>query len=127
MTLNVLCREQPADFGMVCTGSRDSGNMESSHFERLGIQVENLTPQIAEQLGVKAEHGVAITDVRSGSPADMAGLTSGMVISEANRQPVKTVDDFRKALGNKPLEKGVLLLVRSAEGSRFVVIQVESK
>jgi serine protease Do len=127
MTLNVTCREQPTDFGMVRTGSRNPGNTESSSFEKLGIQVENLTPQVAEQLGVKIDHGVAITDVRSGSPADLAGLSNGMVITEANRHPVKTIEDFRKALGNKPMEKGVLLLVRSAEGSRFVVIQVESK
>ena len=76
---------------------------------------------------MKVEHGVVITDVRSGSPADMAGLGTGMVIIEANRQPVKSVDDFRKAMGSKPLDKGVLLLVRSAEGSRFVVIRVESE
>ena len=122
MTLNVNCAEQPADFGVARTGSQGSGNPESSHFEKLGIQVADLTASVAEHLGIKAEHGVVITDVRSGSPADLAGLTSGMVITEANRQPVKTVDDFRKALGAKPLKKGVLLLIRSAEGSRFVVI-----
>jgi serine protease Do len=127
MTLNVVCREQPADFGMVRTGSLNPGNKESSSVEKLGIEVENLAPQVAEQLGVKVEHGVAITDVRSGSPADLVGLSSGMVITEANRQPVSTVDDFRKALASKPLDKGVLLLVRSAEGSRFVVVRVESK
>jgi serine protease Do len=127
MTLNVICREQPADFGMVRTRSRGPGNMQSSKFDKLGIQVEDLTPQVAEQLGVKVDHGVAITDVRSGSPADLAGLANGMVITEANRQPVKSVEDLRKALGTSTLEKGVLLLVRSAEGSRFVVIQVESK
>ena len=57
------------------------------------------------------------------APAQLAGLATGMVITEANRQPVKTVDDFRKAMANKPLAKGVLLLVHSAEGSRFVVIR----
>jgi hypothetical protein len=50
-----------------------------------------------------------------------------MVITQANRKPVRTVDDFRKALGQKPLEKGVLLLLRTAEGSRFVVIQAETE
>ena len=127
MTLNVNCAEQPADFGVVRTASPGSGNPETAHFEKLGIQVADLTAQVAEQLGIKAEHGVVITDVRAGSPADLAGLTTGMVVTEANRQPVKTVDAFSKALGNKSLEKGVLLLVRSAEESRFVVIQVESK
>ncbi len=119
----------PRNAGRFCDGghrfARSAGS-ESSRFEKLGLQVEDLTPQVAEQLGVKAEHGVAITEVRSGSPAALAGLTTGMVITEVNRQPVKTVDDFRKALDAKPLDKGVLLLVRSAEGSRFVVIRVES-
>ena len=70
---------------------------------------------------------MAITDVRSGSPAEMAGLTTGMVITEVDRQPVKTTDGLEKALQNAHLDKGVLLLVRSAEGSRFVVIRVENK
>ena len=127
MTLNVNCGELPADFGVAHTGSQGSGNAETSRFEKLGIQVGDLTASVAEHLGIKAQHGVVITDVRSGSPADRAGLTSGLVITEANRQAVKTVGDLRKALESKPLNKGVLLLVRSAEGSRFVVIGGESE
>ena len=50
-----------------------------------------------------------------------------MVITEANRRAVNSVDDFRKALGEKPLEKGVLLLLHTPEGSRFVVIEVEGE
>ncbi len=126
ISLNVTCREMPSDFAMASRGSHESGN-ESSNFEKLGIQVENLTPEIAEQLGVKAEHGVAITNVRSGSPAALAGLTTGMVITQANQRPVNSVEEFGKAIGNKPLEKGLLMLVQSAEGSRFVVVQMESK
>jgi S1-C subfamily serine protease len=57
----------------------------------------------------------------------MAGLSTGTVITEANRKPIKTVDELRNALGNKPLQNGVLLLVRTAEGSRYVVIRVESE
>jgi len=127
MTLNVNCAEQPTDFGVASTGSQGSGNRATSHFEKLGIQVADLTAPVAEKLGIKTEHGVVITEVRAGGPADLAGLTSGMVITEANRQPVRTVEDFSKALGAKPLEKGLLLLVRSAEGSRFVVIAVQSE
>jgi serine protease Do len=127
LTLQVTGAEMPASFGVARAGSQKPGNAESPHFDKLGIQVENLAPQVAEQLGVQVEHGVVITDVRSGSPGDLAGLTSGMVITEADRQPVKTVDEFRKALDNKPLENGLLLLVRTAEGTRFVVIRVESE
>ncbi|MGA2066359.1 MAG: Do family serine endopeptidase [Thermoguttaceae bacterium] len=127
MTLNVTCRELPADLAMAGPASHRPAGAETSHFDKLGIQVENLTPEIAEQLGVKIDHGVAITDVRSGSPAELAGLAAGMVITEANHQPLRTVEDLRKALEGRPLDKGVLLLVRSSEGSRFVVLQTESK
>jgi serine protease Do len=127
MTIDVTCREMPGENTHNGVTSESAGNKELSRFDKLGIQVENLTPEIAEQLGVKAEHGVAITDVRSGSPADLAGLTPGMVITEADRQPVRTTDDLHKTLEARPLNKGVLLLVRSAEGSRFVVIRTESE
>ncbi len=127
MTIHVTCREMPGENAQTGTNSKAPGNKESSRFDQLGIQVENLTPEVAEHLGIKAEHGVAITEVRSGGPAELAGLSPGMVITEADRQPVKTTGDLRKALEARPLDKGVLLLVRSAEGSRFVVVHVESK
>jgi predicted metalloprotease with PDZ domain len=127
MTINVTCREMPRDSAEASTSAESPSNKEPSRFDQLGIQADNLTPEVAEHLGIKAEHGVAITDVRSGSPADMAGLTTGMVITEVDRQPVKTTDDLHKALKAHPLDKGVLLLVRSAEGSRFVVLRVETK
>ncbi len=127
MTINVTCREMPGESAESGNNSENPGNKEPSRFDQLGIQVDTLTPAVAEHLGVKAEHGVVITDVRSGSPADLAGLSAGMVITEADRQTVKTTDDLRKTLEARPLDKGVLLLVRSAEGSRFVVIRAESK
>jgi S1-C subfamily serine protease len=104
------------------------GNKQpSSSFEKLGISAEDLTPKVAKQLGVKADHGVVITEVEQGSPADLAGLSAGMVISEANRKTVNSVDDLRKALGEKSPAKGVLLLLHTPEGSRFVVIEAENE
>lgn len=128
MTLDVVCAEQPANYGLADNETPSAaGNGESSRFEKLGVQVENLTPQLAEKLGIKAEHGVVITDVQAGSPAAMVGLTSGVVITQVDRQPVKSVEEFRKAVENKPLEKGLLLLVQTPKGSRFLVIRVETK
>ncbi len=127
LALDVVCAERPTNLSVAMSGHQGSGKAESSRFQKLGIQAEDLTPQVAEQLGMKADRGVVITDVRSGSPADLAGLTTGMVVAQVDRQPVNSVEDFRKILDSRPLNKGVLLLVRTSEGSRFVVIQVESE
>ena len=82
-----------------------------------------LTPDVAEKLGVKSGEGVVITDVHHGSRAEMAGLAAGMVIAEVGHQPVKSVADFRAAMEKQSLEKGILLLIRSGEGTRFLVIR----
>ncbi len=66
-----------------------------------------------------------ITSVEQGSLAESAGLTSGMVIAQVGRQSVENVEQFEAAVKNASLEKGVLLLVKSTEGSRFVVLKTE--
>jgi serine protease Do len=124
LTINVTCGEQSEEPQVARKGSPSPG--KTDHFEKLGIEVETLTADVAHQLDVNADHGVVITDVRVGSPADQAGLTSGMVITQANRKPLKTVDDLRKALEERPLKEGTLLLVRTAEGARFVAIRADS-
>jgi serine protease Do len=102
-----------------------SGNnaTHGSTLEKLGMEVQNLTPDLAAKLQINAEQGVAVTDVQAGSAAERAGLASGTVIVGANRAAVKNVEDLSKALDEKSLAKGVLLLVRTAQGSRFLVIR----
>lgn len=99
-----------------------SASPSASRLEKLGLEVETLTPEIAEHLNVKADQGVVISDVLSGSPADRVGLESGMVIVEAGRTPVKSVADLKKVV-EEAKDGSVLLLVRSEQGSRFVVLK----
>ncbi|MCE5266814.1 MAG: Do family serine endopeptidase [Planctomycetaceae bacterium] len=123
-TLQVKVREQPADYGIAQRGrQQDGGRGETSRFEKLGIEVANLTAEVADKLGVKPGEGVVITNVSPNSPASMAGLTSGMIIVQANRKLIKSVDDFKAAMSQKSLKDGVLLLIRTAQGTRFLVIR----
>jgi serine protease Do len=72
-----------------------------------GVTVENLDAQAAQELGVPPNTtGVVVTDVNPSSPYADSGLHSGDVIQEVNRQPVKNVADFEKAMrkgGKEPL------------------------
>ena len=123
LTLQVTTGEQPADYGLASSRSMMPGKNGSWVDKKLGIEVSNLTANVAEKLGVKAGEGVLITEVRNGSPAQMVGLASGLVIVQVGQKPVKSVEEFRAAMEKQSLAKGVMLLVRSGEGTRFVVIR----
>lgn len=120
----VTLHEQPSDYGLVSRKfAGRGGKAEPAKVDKLGIQVDTLTKELAGQLGLAAGEGVVVTEVAPGSLADQNGLKIGDVITQVNRKPVKSVEDFQKALESRPLNKGVLLLVRNAEGvARFVPI-----
>jgi serine protease Do len=101
----------------------DGHHAPSAAMEKLGMELQDLTPDLAAKLKIQADHGVVVTDVQPGSAAEKAGLTGGMVIVEANRKPVKSAADLAKVLDEKSLAKGVLLLVRGEQGTRFIVLQ----
>ncbi len=64
----------------------------------LGITVQELTPEIARDLGLKRETGVVVTSVEPGSSAADAGIRTGDVIQEVNRKSVKDVEDFSQKI-----------------------------
>jgi serine protease Do len=126
-TLTVVGREQPADYGVAARSKsrNESQEPEGTTFKNLGLEVANLDGDVARRLGLKDTEGVVITDVTPDSPAAAAGLTTSMAIVQVNRKPVTNVKEFEAALEAKSADEGVLLLVRTQEGSRFVVIRAE--
>lgn len=87
-----------------------------------GLQLQNLTPQIAQQLGVKQDQGVLVAEVQPGSPADKSSINAGDIILEVNRQPVKTVEDVLRAINKAEDKSSLLLLVQRDQKSRFVAL-----
>src|SRR5580704_2565501 len=58
---------------------------------KLGVTVEAVPGPLAS----KGIHGVLVTQVKPGSFADESGLAPGLVITEINRQPVTSIDQFQ--------------------------------
>jgi serine protease Do len=114
---------QSAESSAASGSSNEPSKATSSRLERLGMQISDLTADVAKQLGLQGVEGVVITDVKSDSPADRAGLKSGQVITQINRKPVKSASDANRILKDASSTGDVLLLVRSAEGARFVVVK----
>ena len=102
-------------------GVASSGNL----IQKLGMQVDNLTPDLAKQLGLTPkDEGVVITKIKPGSVAAMAGLRPGFLIQAANHKKVTNVNEFNDAIGQTE-NKRILLLVRQGNMTRFYSIKVE--
>jgi serine protease Do len=67
--------------------------MQGSGRRRLGVQVESLSPQLADYFGVK-DGGVLVSSVTKDSPAEKAGLKAGDVITSINGDRVRDYDDL---------------------------------
>jgi serine protease Do len=96
--------------------------------EELGLTVQNLTPEIAQSLGLDPKtEGVVVSEVEPGSAADEAQLRRGDVILEVNRKPVKSAEAFRKAIRETEKGKSVLLLVRRGDSTVFLALKPQTK
>lgn len=97
----------------------------SNLIQKLGMEIDNLTPDLARQLGLtQKEEGVVITKIKPGSVAASAGLRPGFLIQAVNHKKVTNVTEFNDALGLSE-NKRILLLVRQGNMTRFYSIKVE--
>ena len=107
-------------------GKGDSSETSNSEHgkARWGIGLDNLTPELREQLQLPGEaHGAVVMNVQPGSSADNAGLARGDVIVEVNRHKVANAADVKRELGNTPAGQDALVLVWSNGGSTFRVLR----
>ena len=90
--------------------------------KRLGFNVQNLTQDLAQQLGYDNLEGVIVSQVEPGSPAQFAGIKPGILILEVNRKKIKNVQEFIK--GVEDSKDKVLFLIRDQGYSRYVMLQL---
>ncbi len=105
-----------------------SGISNSRSLEKvnsLGISVQELSPELAEKFGYQEDSGLIVTQVVPDSVAFQAGLRAGNLIQEINQETIKDVQSFQDSIEKADLEEGVLLLVTSAQGSRYLVLKSE--
>lgn len=79
---------------------------------KIGLSVQEITPEIAEELGLEDETGVIVADVAPGSPAEDADFNQGDVIKEINRKSIKNLSDYRMAMDKAAKEDTILFLVQ---------------
>ena len=114
--LTVKIGEQPGDEKVVAAAASE---------EMLGLKVEALTPEAGQRFKLTAKTGVLVTDVASGSSGEAAGIRPGDAILEVNRQPVSTVDAFKRVIAAaKPGDPVPVYLQRGGGRNEYVVLTV---
>ena len=80
---------------------RDERELDGRH-PLAGAKVANLSPAVAEELGLEEEAGVVVLDVAPNTPAARIGVRRGDLVIGLNDRRVNSVDGLAKALGASP-------------------------
>src|SRR3984893_5033498 len=88
----------------------------------IGVQIQPVTAEIAEGLGMKASEGALVAEPQAGSPAAKAGIDSGDVITAVNGHAVKDARDLARQIGAMaPGSDAKLSVWRKGEENSFTL------
>ena len=91
---------------------------------RIGVQIDSVTKDVAESIGLGKAIGALVRSVEAGSPADKAGIEAGDIITKFNGQAIDRATDLPRMVGNtKPGTRSSLTVFRRG-GSRDLNVTV---
>ena len=93
--------------------------------KRLGLGVQDLTPELAAALGITDKHGVLITAVEPDSPAAEAGLRKGDLILEFNQKPVRDTKSFLNEIRGIKEKSTVSFFIKRDGRTRFFGLKLK--
>jgi S1-C subfamily serine protease len=118
---------------------RENGEVDYAY---LGVTTQNIWPQLAEELGIEADHGALVSDVVEGGPADDAGLegaddqisfqgaqieTGGDVIVAVDGQELEAESDLAELVSRQRPGKTVTLEILRDGETREVEVELEPR
>ncbi|MGE5257916.1 MAG: DegQ family serine endoprotease [Hyphomicrobiales bacterium] len=99
----------------------DAGKPQVEKEGEYGLQVTDLTPEMAKRLNVNRESGVVVVGVRPSSKADKAGIQQGDVILEVNRHNVSSTGELKQLLAQHKGGEAIQLLVQRGNAGMMVL------
>ena len=91
---------------------------------RIGVQIGQVTRDVAESLGLGKQQGALVTGVEAGSPAEKAGIEAGDIITRFDGKAIEKIADLPRMVGNtKPGTKSTVTVFRRGS-TRDLSIQI---
>jgi serine protease Do len=88
----------------------------------IGVQIQPVTADIADSLGLKKAEGALVAEPQADSPAAKAGIVAGDVITAVNDQPVKDARDLARKIGAMAPKSSVKLAVLHSGSEKTVTL-----
>ena len=103
----------------VVASLKDKGTVERGY---AGVQIQPLTDELADSLGLKSSKGALVSEAQPGTPAAEAGIKSGDTIVSVNGEKVEAPKDVIRRIGNmKPGEEVKIGVIRDGKDKSFTL------
>ena len=115
--------ELPSDISRVSNQPSQPSKPKPEDLGKFGLQVQDLTKEVAERLHLGVHQGVIVTDVTEDSIAARQDIQREDVITEVDGKPVRDVASFRAALNKADPKRGVLFYLDRKGSKTFAVLK----
>jgi serine protease Do len=89
---------------------------------RIGVQIDQVSKDVAESLGLAKAQGALVRSVEAGSPAEKAGVEAGDIITRFEGKPIEKSADLPRMVGSvKPGSKATLTVWRRGSSKELQV------
>src|SRR6266478_2452123 len=121
--VSVKTGELPSEISRASNEAIQPAQPKQEDVGKFGLQVQELTKEVAERLHLAVQQGVIVTDVEDNSLAAQQDIQREDVITEVDSKPVTNVQSFREALTKADPRRGVLLYLDRKGSKTFAVLK----
>lgn len=125
VNLTIIRNKEPMELS-VMIGTHPENEVAANDMQnKLGMLLQDLTPDVAQQLGYETDRGVLIKYVDPNSPAQDAGLRRGQLILSVNQKPVTSAEEFYRVVKESHNQKHLLLQIKAGQVVRYVTLEIQ--
>jgi serine protease Do len=124
--VEVIRKGQKKDFQIKLGELKEGKESKEAVQEKpyLGMTIEELTPQLAQNLGISETSGLVVAQVKNNTPAAEAGLKQGDIILEIDQITVKKLEQFNKKIQDYKKGDNILFLIKRGGSTLYLTLKV---